>query len=113
MSKLVKVFKYDTDGVFERDDLIFLKEGENIPPNNTLIAPPVPAINPVFDEREQAWSAGEDASTLEKPAPTEFEKLIQDYADLMLYVAEVEQKTEQTKQDDAILLLSLAEAGVL
>ncbi|EKZ1078661.1 hypothetical protein ABZZ96_000464 [Listeria monocytogenes] len=113
MSELIKVFKYDADGVFERDDLIFLKEGENIPLGNTLIAPPVPSINPIFDEREQAWSAGEDASTLEKPAPSEFEKLIQDYADLMLYAAEIEQKAQQSQQDNADLLLSLAEAGVL
>ncbi|EEU7817157.1 hypothetical protein HED71_002173 [Listeria monocytogenes] len=113
MSELIKVFKYDADGIFERDDLIFLKEGENIPLGNTLIAPPVPSINPIFDERKQAWSAGEDASALEHPPLTDLEKLTQDNADLMLYVAEVEQKTEQTKQDDAILLLSLAEAGVL
>ncbi|EMK2908217.1 TPA: hypothetical protein LEM85_002462, partial [Listeria monocytogenes] len=53
---------------------------------------------------------GEEASIPEPPELTELEKLTQDYADLMLYVAEVEQKTEQ---DNANLLLSLAEAGVL
>ncbi|MBC6168137.1 hypothetical protein HCA15_16020 [Listeria booriae] len=41
---------------------------------------------------------------------TELELLKQENADMMLYVAEVEQKTQQ---DNADLLLSLAEAGVL
>ncbi|EKD8204616.1 TPA: hypothetical protein U0H37_002954 [Listeria monocytogenes] len=50
---------------------------------------------------------------MDPPPLSEIEKLTQDYADLMLYVAEVEQKTEQTQQDNANLLLSLAEAGVL
>lgn len=27
MSELIKVFKYDDNGVFERDDLIILKKG--------------------------------------------------------------------------------------
>ncbi|EHW6923644.1 TPA: hypothetical protein U0178_003075, partial [Listeria monocytogenes] len=49
MSELIKVFKYDDNGVFERDDLIILKKGEKIPDGYTLIEPPVPAINPVFN----------------------------------------------------------------
>ncbi|HHT6710073.1 TPA: hypothetical protein ACSZJ1_15255, partial [Listeria monocytogenes] len=63
--------------------------------------------------KKQKWSSGEEASIPEPQHLTELEKLTQDYADLMLYVAEVEQKTEQTQQDNANLLLSLAEAGVL
>ncbi|EAC5747406.1 hypothetical protein ARU11_00020 [Listeria monocytogenes] len=110
MSELIKVFKYDDNGVFERDDLIILKKGEKIPDGYTLIAPPVPSVNPVFNTKKQKWSSGEEASIPEPPELTELEKLTQDYADLMLYVAEVEQKTQQ---DNANLLLSLAEAGVL
>ncbi|MCD2223186.1 hypothetical protein LAX75_00665 [Listeria cossartiae] len=113
MSELIKVFKYDDNGVFERDDLIILKKGEKIPAGYTLIEPPVPSINPVFNVKKQKWSSGEEASISELPQLTELEKLTQDYADLMLYVAEVEKKTEQTQQDNANLLLSLAEAGVL
>ncbi|EAF0560165.1 hypothetical protein NDR45_003049, partial [Listeria monocytogenes] len=64
----------------------------------------------VFNTKKQKWSSGEEASIPEPPELTELEKLTQDYADLMLYVAEVEQKTQQ---DNANLLLSLAEAGVL
>ncbi|ENR4666618.1 hypothetical protein ACEVN8_001050 [Listeria innocua] len=110
MSELIKVFKYDDKGIFERDDLIILKKGEKVPDGYTLIEPPVPSINPVFNLKTQKWSSGEEASIPEPPALTELEKLTQDYADLMLYVAEVEQKTQQ---DNADLLLSLAEAGVL
>ncbi|HFQ6256217.1 TPA: hypothetical protein ACHSDJ_002464 [Listeria monocytogenes] len=113
MSELIKVFKYDDKGIFERDDLIVLEKGEKVPDGYTLIAPPVPSVNPVFNVKTQKWSAGEDASIPEPQHLTELEKLTQDYADLMLYVAEVEQKTEQTQQDNANLLLSLAEAGVL
>ncbi|ENK7791808.1 hypothetical protein AB3498_001971 [Listeria monocytogenes] len=113
MSELIKVFKYDDKGIFERDDLIILKKGEKIPDGYTLIEPPVPAINPVFNTKKQKWSSGEEASIPEPQHLTELEKLTQDYADLMLYVAEVEQKTEQTQQDNANLLLSLAEASVL
>ncbi|HAA5560474.1 TPA: hypothetical protein PNM68_000422 [Listeria monocytogenes] len=113
MSELIKVFKYDADGIFERDDLIVLEKGEKVPDGYTLIAPPVPSVNPVFNVKTQKWSAGEDASVMDPPLLSEIEKLTQDYADLMLYVAEVEQKTEQTQQDNANLLLSLAEAGVL
>ncbi|HAA5484825.1 TPA_asm: hypothetical protein GF806_15175 [Listeria monocytogenes] len=113
MSELIKVFKYDADGIFERDDLIVLEKGEKVPDGYTLIAPPVPSVNPVFNVKAQKWSAGEDASVMDPPPLSEIEKLTQDYADLMLYVAEVEQKTEQTQQDNANLLLSLAEAGVL
>ncbi|EAC8105306.1 hypothetical protein IA51_10360 [Listeria monocytogenes] len=113
MSELIKVFKYDDNGVFERDDLIVLKKGEKVPDGYTLIEPPIPSINPVFNLNTQKWSSGEEASIPEPPELTELEKLTQDYADLMLYVAEVEQKTEQTQQDNADLLLSLAEAGVL
>ncbi|EIN8846748.1 hypothetical protein LO935_000456 [Listeria monocytogenes] len=113
MSELIKVFKYYDNGVFERDDLIILKKGEKVPDGYTLIEPPIPSINPVFNTKKQKWSSGEEASIPEPPELTELEKLTQDYADLMLYVAEVEQKTEQTQQDNANLRLSLSEAGVL
>ncbi|HEL6785266.1 TPA: hypothetical protein UPK88_002974, partial [Listeria monocytogenes] len=49
MSELIKVFKYDADGIFERDDLIVLEKGEKVPDGYTLIAPPVPSVNPVFN----------------------------------------------------------------
>lgn len=29
MSELIKVFKYDDNGIFERDDLIVLEKGED------------------------------------------------------------------------------------
>ncbi|MWA89116.1 hypothetical protein EIB62_15485, partial [Listeria monocytogenes] len=61
MSELIKVFKYDDNGVFERDDLIVLEKGEKVPDGYTLIAPPVPSVNPVFNVKTQKWSAGEDA----------------------------------------------------
>ncbi|TYV04793.1 hypothetical protein [Listeria monocytogenes] len=44
---------------------------------------------------------------------TEVELITRDYADLMLYAAEIELQMQQTQQDNADLLLSLAEAGVL
>ncbi|HHQ0867260.1 TPA: hypothetical protein ACSK7Q_000705 [Listeria innocua] len=59
----------------------------------------------VLDEKRQQ---GIIAS--QRAEKTELELLKQENADMMLYVAEVEQKTQQ---DNADLLLSLAEAGVL
>lgn len=53
MSELIKVFKYDDNGIFERDDLIVLEKGEKIPDGYTLIEPPVPAINPVFNTKSK------------------------------------------------------------
>ncbi|EAA0169354.1 hypothetical protein DY596_11805 [Listeria monocytogenes] len=88
MSELIKVFKYDDNGVFERDDLIILKKGEKIPDGYTLIEPPVPAINPVFNTKKQKWSSGEEASIPEPPELTELEKLTQDNANLLLSLAE-------------------------
>ncbi|EAE7182485.1 hypothetical protein BFG92_13035 [Listeria monocytogenes] len=88
MSELIKVFKYDDKGIFERDDLIILKKGEKIPDGYTLIEPPVPAINPVFNTKKQKWSSGEEASIPEPQHLTELEKLTQDNANLLLSLAE-------------------------
>lgn len=88
MSELIKVFKYDDNGVFERDDLIILKKGEKVPDGYTLIEPPIPSINPVFNLKTQKWSSGEEASIPEPPELTELEKLTQDNANLLLSLAE-------------------------
>lgn len=59
----------------------------------------------VLDEKRQ-----QEIIASQRAEKTELELLKQENADMMLYVAEVEQKTQQ---DNADLLLSLAEAGVL
>ncbi|HHQ0858437.1 TPA: hypothetical protein ACSK8Q_000481 [Listeria innocua] len=59
----------------------------------------------VLDEKRQ-----QEIIASQRAEKTELELLKQENADMMLYVAEVEQKTQQ---DNANLLLSLAEAGVL
>lgn len=59
----------------------------------------------VLDEKRQ-----QEIIASQRTEKTELELLKQENADMMLYVAEVEQKTQQ---DNANLLLSLAEAGVL
>ncbi|HCJ4262294.1 TPA: hypothetical protein NR443_000369 [Listeria innocua] len=59
----------------------------------------------VLDEQRQ-----QEIIASQRAEKTELELLKQENADMMLYVAEVEQKTQQ---DNADLLLSLAEAGVL
>lgn len=59
----------------------------------------------VLDEKRQ-----QEIIASQRAEKTELELLKQENVDMMLYVAEVEQKTQQ---DNADLLLSLAEAGVL
>ncbi|HHQ0349296.1 TPA: hypothetical protein ACSKJX_000504 [Listeria innocua] len=59
----------------------------------------------ILDEKRQ-----QEIIANQRAEKTELELLKQENADMMLYVAEVEQKTQQ---DNADLLLSLAEAGVL
>ncbi|EAF5658814.1 hypothetical protein [Listeria innocua] len=59
----------------------------------------------VLDEKRQ-----QEIIASQRAEKTELELLKQENADMMIYVAEVEQKTQQ---DNADLLLSLAEAGVL
>ncbi|EPB7466456.1 hypothetical protein IBB45_13140 [Listeria innocua] len=59
----------------------------------------------ILDEKRQ-----QEIIASQRAEKTELELLKQENADMMLYVAEVEQKTQQ---DNADLLLSLAEAGVL
>ncbi|MEE9753832.1 hypothetical protein VL763_08570 [Listeria seeligeri] len=49
----------------------------------------------------------------ETGAKSELEELIQENANQMLYTAEVEQIAQQSRQDYADLLLSLAEVGAL
>ncbi|WP_167630575.1 hypothetical protein [Listeria valentina] len=109
----MKVYKYDKNGVFERDDLIFIEDGEELPEGYTSIAPPVPSINPVFNVENQEWSVGDDPSTLEPAEPSEIDKLKQENADTLLQIAEVEASSESVKQDQADLLLTLVESGVI
>lgn len=61
--------------------------------------------NVVLDEKRQ-----QEIITSQRAEKTELDLLRQESADMMIYVAEVEQKTQQ---DYADLLLSLAEAGAL
>ncbi|MBC1521395.1 hypothetical protein HB912_07020 [Listeria aquatica] len=109
----MKVYKYDENGVFERDDLLFIEDDEKLPEGYTTIAPPVPSINPVFNIKTQEWSAGDDPSTLEPAEPSEIEQLKQENADTLLQIAEVEASSESVKQDQADLLMTLAEKGVI
>ncbi|MHC5278953.1 hypothetical protein ACYRFT_01610 [Listeria kieliensis] len=109
----MKVYKYDENGVFERDDLIFIEDGEELPEGYTTIAPPIPSINPVFDVEKQEWSDGDDPSTLKPAEPSEIEQLKQENADLLLQIAEVESNAESTQQDQADMLMTLVEEGVL
>ncbi|HAC2411849.1 TPA_asm: hypothetical protein GJA98_14930 [Listeria monocytogenes] len=109
----MKVYKYNENGVFERDDLIFIEEGQELPEGYTTIEPPVPAINPVFNSEKQEWSEGDDPSTLTPTEPSEIDKLKQENADTLLQIAEVEASSESVKQDQADLLMTLAEKGVI
>ncbi len=109
----MKVYKYDENGVFERDDLILLEEGQKLPDGYTNIAPPIPSINPVFDVEKQEWSDGDDPSTLKPAEPSEIEQLKQENADALLNTAELEANVEGMQQDQADLLMTLAEKGVI
>ncbi|MHC5253232.1 hypothetical protein ACYRFS_02205 [Listeria kieliensis] len=109
----MKVYKYDENGVFERDDLIFIEEGQELPEGYTNIAPPIPSINPVFNAEKKEWSKGDDPSTLTPSEPSEIDKLKQENADTLLQIAEVEASSESIKQDQADLLMTLAETGVI
>lgn len=108
-----QVFKFDESGVFERDELLLLDEGRELPDGYTTIAPPVPSINPVFNQKTQEWSDGDDPSTLTLPEPSEIDKLKQENADALLNTAELEASMEGMQQDQADLLMTLAESGVI
>ncbi len=107
------MFKHYESGVFERDDLIFIEDGKELPEGYTTIAPPVPSINPVFNLENQEWSRGDDPSTLEPGEPSEIDKLKQENADTLLNTAELEASVEGMQQDQADLLLTLVESGVI
>ncbi|MGJ8731436.1 hypothetical protein ACRW9N_13405 [Listeria aquatica] len=109
----MKVYKFDENGVFERDELLLLDEGKELPDGYTTIAPPVPSINPVFNQKTQEWSHGDDPSTLEPAEPSEIEQLKQENADLLLNTAELEANVEGMQQDQADLLMTLVESGVI
>lgn len=109
----MKVYKYDENGVFERDDLLFIEEGQELPEGYTTVKPPVPAINPVFNQKTQEWSGGDDPSTLTPPEPSEIDKLKQENADMLLNNAELEASIEGMQHDQADLLISLIESGVM
>lgn len=109
----MKVYKYDKSGVFERDDLLLLDEEQELPDGYTTIEPPIPSINPVFNQETQEWSDGDDPNTLTPPEPSEIEQLKQENADLLLQIAEVESNAESTQQDQADMLMTLVEEGVL
>ncbi|MEN2666046.1 hypothetical protein [Listeria aquatica] len=109
----MKVYKYDENGVFERDDLIFIDEGQELPEGYTNIAPPIPSINPVFNAEKKEWSDGDDPSTLTPPEPSEIEQLKQENADALLNTAELEANVESMQQDQADLLMTLVETGVI
>ncbi|WP_439444124.1 hypothetical protein ACSMFR_05670 [Listeria aquatica] len=109
----MKVYKFDENGVFERDDLIFIEEEQELPEGYTTIEPPVPSINPVFNQETQEWSEGDDPSTLTPPEPSEIEQLKQENADALLNTAELEANVESMQQDQADLLMTLVETGVI
>lgn len=52
MSELIKVFKYDDNGIFECDDLIVLEKGEKILDGYILIELLVLVINLVFNMKK-------------------------------------------------------------
>lgn len=109
----MKVYKFNENGVFERDELLLLDEGQELPEGYTTIEPPIPSINPVFNIEKQEWSAGDDPSTLEPAEPSELDKLKQENADALLNTAELEASMEGMQQDQADLLMTLVETGVI
>ncbi|EUJ33513.1 hypothetical protein MFLO_02383 [Listeria floridensis FSL S10-1187] len=110
-----QAYEYDVNGIFLRDALIFEDEnGEfNLPPLHTFVAPQTPSINPIFDEDEGRWSLGEEPEPIKEGELSEMEQLRQDGAEILLYLADVENMASGAQQDHADLLLSLVEAGVL
>lgn len=68
---------------------------------------------PTEDELQAAWEAYQEAEANKPPVLTEIEQLRIDNAGLLLELAQTQARQEQAEQDQATLLLSLVEGGVL
>ncbi|MBC1934565.1 hypothetical protein [Listeria seeligeri] len=117
-------YKYDKNGDYLETVLVFRKKnGEIKQPKNTTEIEPVLIENGISramyypNWNGAKWTEDKEKWIADNPTPieqlTDLEELQQDDAEQLLYVAEVEQQARKARQNNADLLLSLAEAGVL